>query len=392
MLLFKVIARSSAVPRHQSETTFNFLDRVAGDFWDDVRTLFEDWLARVPDTARGDLLGRLRASDRHFAAAFWELYLHEGFLRGGCEVEVHPKVLGPRPPDFLVTREDETFYVEAKAIFEAEKGSGAEARREILFESLNRLHSPNFFLSIECVSVGARPVASGSLRRELEAWLDSLDPEVETELLTRGRGARFSWKRDGWVLKFRPIPLGVDQRGKFDHRPVGSTGSGGARLVDDSGVLRKALGRKGAAYGQLDHPLMLAVSVERPLHDDDDSADALFGSTQITIDRRAPGSARSTRAPDGYWLGPSGWRHTEVPAVLIAQNIAPWLVTKIAPTLWLHPEGKPIQPLGLWRTAAVVIDQIEYTPGRISPSDHFDLSGMWPTGDPFPKRGRSTSR
>lgn len=371
-----------------SETRFTFLDRVAGGYWDQVRTLVEEWTGRFPAGARADLVGRLRSSDRHFTAAFWELYLHETLVRAGFDVVVHPVVDGsPRPPDFLVTRDGEAFYVEAKSVFEGELELGAEARRDRLYDSLNALRSPNFFLSVECYEIGPQAAPTRGLRRELEAWLDSLDPD-DPSLLDFGleHGEQYRWEADGWLLTFKPIPVQAKYRGRSDHRAIGMVGPGEARLIDDAGVLRGALRKKGSAYGDLPHPLVLAINIERAFHDDDDSLDALFGTNQVSFPINDPAAATATRATDGYWFDGSAWRHTNVVGVLIAQAIAPWLVAQVVPTLWLHPAGKLVNPLNVWRTARVDGDRMTYGQPSRDPSDYFGLDSGWPAGEPFPRR------
>ena len=51
--------------------------------------------------------------NRKFAAGFWELYLHELFLRLGYEVTCAAPVGGRRNIDFLLRQGSSSFYVEA---------------------------------------------------------------------------------------------------------------------------------------------------------------------------------------------------------------------------------------------------------------------------------------
>lgn len=387
MFVFDDRVRTDPSVSKHNEPKFAFLNRVSGDYWGQVRMLIEEWVGRFPAAARSDLVGRLQTSDRGFIAAFWELYLYETFVRGGFDVEVHPAVsTGSRVPDFLVSRGEEAFYVEAKCLFEGELDSGAEARRDRLYDSLNDLRSPNFFLSVECHEVGPQEISARQLRRELEEWLGRLDPDKASALaFDEDGGERLQWVAEGWLLEFRPIPVQAEYRGRPDHRPIGMVGPGEVRLIDDAGALRKALGKKGSAYGNLAYPLVLAINVERAFHDDEDSLSALFGTSQISFPRGDPAAARATRGSDGYWLGPNGWRRTNVAGVLVAQAVAPWLVAKVVPTLWLHPGASPLKPLLLWRTAWVDGDRVRYIDQPSDPADYFGLADPWPVGESFPK-------
>ena len=45
---------------------------------------------------------------------FWELYLHEAYLRSGYAVTIHPHLAGTgRHPDFLIEGQGTRFYLEA---------------------------------------------------------------------------------------------------------------------------------------------------------------------------------------------------------------------------------------------------------------------------------------
>lgn len=194
--------RTDPSPASHSENSAAFLNRVAGGYLDQIRGLVEDWASRVPDAGRRDIVARLRSSsDRQSGAAFWELYLHETFVRAGYAVELHPSVDGPRPPDFHVTRGAERFYVEATCLFGAATDGGAIARRQALYDAVERINSPNFFLSIDVEVIGSNAPATGQLRRDLERWLAGLDPDATDLVLGRERaGEYFLWEEQGWQI------------------------------------------------------------------------------------------------------------------------------------------------------------------------------------------------
>jgi hypothetical protein len=81
-VLFDATARSDATPARHDEERFAFLNRSASRYFGYVRELMEEWFSHVPAEAQADLRGALRADDRQSESAFWELYLHEAYLRG----------------------------------------------------------------------------------------------------------------------------------------------------------------------------------------------------------------------------------------------------------------------------------------------------------------------
>lgn len=52
---------------------------------------------------------------QHFGA-WWELYIHTFYRRLGYAVDVHPTMPNGTTPDFVVTRDGVSTYVECKAI------------------------------------------------------------------------------------------------------------------------------------------------------------------------------------------------------------------------------------------------------------------------------------
>jgi hypothetical protein len=385
--VFDAVARDEASYGRHNEPNAVFLIRVAGEYWDDVRDLIERWVDHYPIGARTDLVGRLRSPDnRHFGGAFWELYLHESFIRSDFDVQVHPVVSsGPRPPDFLVTRSHESFYVEATATFGKHAG-GKQARLHQVFDAINKIHSPNFFLSIDVHSIGDSALPTKRLRSALESWLASLDPDtIDSTSLLSESGQRFPWQESGWDLLFRPLPVRADARGR-GHHPLGMWGPGAAYRLGDSESIRDALKDKGSAYGALDRPLLVAINTSTGFNRDFETMNALYGSAQVQFDM-APSDrpAREVRGSDGYWGQPGGWSHRHVSGVLLGPNISVSIISTVSPTLWLHPSPVAAIPaLESWRTAELVVDRIEQSEPRRPVHETFGLPEGWPLSEPFP--------
>jgi len=71
-----------------AESSFDFLNRVAGDYWDQPRALVEEWAMNLKGD--GDYQQTRKAIrsgiDDQFRSALLELYLHEVFIRGGFDI------------------------------------------------------------------------------------------------------------------------------------------------------------------------------------------------------------------------------------------------------------------------------------------------------------------
>lgn len=393
MPVFDGLPRSDPSPRNQSESLSRFLTRVHTPYWASVRDLIEDWFSRLPEAAQADVRGRLRSRDDHqFHGAFWELYLHESLIRSGFEVDCHPELAGTsRRPDFLARRDGDAMYVEARTAFASSKGPGDKNRLNQALDALNRLESKDFFIWVEIGAQGDADLKVGPLRASLEAWLATLDAdEITQQLKTAGdidSVQSVDWNTDGWQLIVHPIPKAAGRR-RLDGKPaIGVHGPARAGGIDNVTPLKAALSDKGGAYGELDHPLVIAIRYASDISDDFDTVGALYGSSQIQI-QRGPNAMITTtevRAPDGYWYLGDHWAHLNVSGVLIARNLMPWGVATQTPELWHHPD--PDRPVAatpdLWRHAVAGRDGLD----RIGPArqawETFDLAQDWPGTEPF---------
>src|SRR6476646_9850541 len=179
--IFDEADRTDLRPAENSESTFEFLNRVGGDFWQHPRQLMQAWLDRVAgDQDYNDLRQRFRSrDDEQFRSAFLELYLHESLVRAGYTVTIHPEVQGTgRRPDFRAERDDLRFFIEAIAPGSTPAEKAAAQRRAVLFDTVNRLGDPNFMLCLDELEEGAPPPASARLRKDLRRWLGELDPDA----------------------------------------------------------------------------------------------------------------------------------------------------------------------------------------------------------------------
>jgi hypothetical protein len=107
--------RTDRAARSFNEPMCAFIDRSGDPFFAQVRHLMTGWLGHVPSEHVADLRRRLQSEDdAQFESAFWELYLHEAYLRSGYRLTIHPALAGTgHRPDFLIEGDDTRFYLEA---------------------------------------------------------------------------------------------------------------------------------------------------------------------------------------------------------------------------------------------------------------------------------------
>lgn len=322
-MLFDNIPRTGYAGRRPDEGQFNYLNTSARPEAERVRSAIQDWLQRVPVAHRGELRSRIRGSDKVFASATFELFLHELCLRQGWQVEIHPTLSnGQRKhPDFLVEAPNGKFYLEAVLASQlSDDQEAAEQRKNSVLRAIDDLPSPNFLLEIDPIGAPLTPVPAKRLKRELRQWLDSLDPvDIRERYENRGELPVFIFEHAGWQISFRPIPRKTGGQGR---QTIGLLG-GEVRTVEVIPAIRKAARRKGSKYGNLDLPLLVAINVAEDWADVTQERDALFGMLQLWVNPVA-GITNTRRLPDGVWHGPQGPTYTRMSGIWLFRHLDMW--------------------------------------------------------------------
>ena len=277
-LVFDGGVRTDAQPARHGESTYEFLNRVAGDYWQHPRALMQAWLDGITeDQDYNDLRQRFRSrDDDQFRSAFLELYVHECLVRAAYAVTIHPVVRGSsRRPDFRAERHGQVVFVEAIAPGTSAEAKAAAQRRAVLFDTVNRLSDPNFMLWLENLTEGSSPPASARLRKYLRIWLAALDPDSIPDM---ANAPTRRWEHDGWSVTFRAMPKRPAARGsRPNDRAIGVYGNGEASLIDDVPTIINALSTKHHAYGDLGAPFIIAVGTYIFDTDDWHSTNAMYG-------------------------------------------------------------------------------------------------------------------
>jgi hypothetical protein len=386
-LVFDDIIRTNAKVARHDEGRFEFLNRSASRYFTICRDLIEEWFTHVPAQHQPGLRGNLR-SEMHHRSAFWELYLHEAYRRSGYTVVIHPDVPGRSShPDFLLSRGNERFYLEAVTVGRSPAERAEEARLSQVHQLLAEMLIEDFSIELSTYAVGLRPLTTKAMRARMRAWIAALDADAITTDVEASPGAgfdtlpEFCWEDDGWSLIFHAIPLGEWARG-VPRPALGMMGPGEATIVDNITGLTRVLDSKRGKYGPLDAPLVVAVqsNTDVPTHDYE-VEQALFGVSS----RRPPETAKGEGHlfAEGLWIGRSGWRNAEIPQVISIYNLAPWSVCRSQARCWstLEP-GIDLPPQPGW--LAPMIIGAQPMPGPFDPmGPHFGLPADWPMpGDP----------
>jgi len=342
--LFDEGSRTGIGPKTESEPIFDYYNRSARPAVILLRKILESWFERFPGAEQKNLRERFRSPRKpNHLGAFFELYIHELFVRMGFELRAHPSVRSTSQPDFVACSQGENkFYIEATtAGLPSETEQGQNARMGIVYDAINSIESPNFFLELEIIGAPNTPPPTRELRRGLTEWLASLNPDHIAHLYSDNRQSdvpTLDWNHDGWNLLFRPRPKSLQLRGRPGVRPIGIRMPEGGWL-NTGFEIRRAIETKWKKYGELERPLIVAVNYIGFHCDDTDVMDALYGQESVVVTFTHGGgyTERNQRKPNGVWWGKNGPRKNGVSGVLIANQLGPWSMASETPELFHNP-------------------------------------------------------
>lgn len=390
MPVYDTVVRTDGAPATHLENSFEFHNRVAGEYWQQVRELVQAWLDRVDDEeAYKDLRGRLRERNPANWSAFFELYLHEMFRRAGYELVIHPRgTRGSRRPDFLIEGHGERFYLEAMMPGQSNAAVRRSQHRAAFLDTIQTCTNTDFWLSLDDLVIGEQPARGRLARASIDRWLGSL------ELKTRPRGSArvgtYVWTDRDWSATFSAIPRTERLRGDSRIRPLGIFADGEAGFVDEAPTLRRLVEKKAHAYPDLRYPLVLAIGTYIWDPDRWHAANAFYGHEVFAVPPNGATEATALgRAHDGLF----GPRHRlagrGVSAVLHVNQLQPSHCHQAEVTLWPHPDWPDQAPGFAHRIPAAVARSVDgaldVLPPPVAAAEHFALPDPWPAGEAFPR-------
>ncbi|MGO9119175.1 MAG: hypothetical protein ACLQPD_16405 [Desulfomonilaceae bacterium] len=329
MMLFSDITRTAVDSKSDEESHYSYLNRIAWIEASTIRGVLQDWFSRYPTSEKKRFLSRFCTDDDiSFLSSFFELYLHELLLRLNYTVELETLSSSGKRPDFLVRSADgNEFFMEAVlATGMSDEEIAAEKRKNIVYGSLEKIESPDFFICMNISGNPTEPPSGKKLRKKISLWLESLNYEdLLAKLINEGKSAmpKLGYSEKGWNIEFYVLPK-QSARGKTGIRPVGLKFFG-FRFRDTRTAIRDAITRKATRYGELGNPYVVAVnSLQWPI-DQIAIMEALFGKEVWSVPRTGfEGEPEMRRRPDGAWTCEKGPQNTRVSAVLLGVSIHPW--------------------------------------------------------------------
>ena len=333
MKLFDEVERIDQRPAYLTEPAYDYLNHSGREEFTQIREILEDWFSHYPASHKRELCGRFRSQETHnHYSAFFELFLHELLRKMNCEVNPHPDVGNKtdRKPDFHVkSAKGCEFYLEAVlAADESDEQSRVKEIKNSVYDDLNTMSSPDFFINIEESGCPNTKPSSEEIIAFLQEKLKKINYVKMVEIYdSKGFEGmpRWRYKHEDWIIDFFPVPK-RQTRSKLGVRTIGSRFPKYATLVDDITRPRRNIVLKGERYGELGLPYVVAVNALSSSIDQTDTLNALFGSEVFEVGRSSAGlveTIKMKRLTNGALVNASGSRLEGVSAVLIAKCFLP---------------------------------------------------------------------
>ena len=387
--LFSSYDRTDHAPAWSSDNQYSFLDRSARPAAAAVRHLLDRWTSELSPEERRRLISRLRSE---FDSTFHELWLQQILRALFDDVHAHPRLPHTsRTPDFAVTRGGRVAcYIEAKVFTElAQKEAAEDAMYGVLFDAINRMDMPEFFVSLRDLrnDSGKQP-SSNRLTKFIRECAETVDSRQARRRIEAGEslGDDLSWNYDDPLAGFRCrvhlFPC-ADSAVGGGHRPIASGRSKG-RWGNSATNIRASLEEKAKRYDRklLAAPYLIALNSMSPWDSPSDYADALYGDVEdkmiVNVETGDLLRREVIRRRNGLWISENGPQYREVSAILYSRAF-PWNLGNAPLVLYINPWAlQPLpQQLLIFPRAELVERELTMSSGATT-GELLNLDVAWP--------------
>lgn len=293
-----------------SESPYDFYDRSAIPEMSEVRDRLNVWFKNYPSAEKLELRNRFKKS---FSSAFYELFLHELFLRQGFRIICHPKLEHTnRRPDFLISKGDFEYYVEAKvATGKTEAEIGLARKLNQLFDNINKIEPSGFALWIKKIEFKSSRQPSARL---IIAWI-----KEQIEIAKYGtKGMKTcQYEHEDVAMEIRLWPL-LEKHKDEQERVIGAYPTY-VKVGGEENKIKAAIKEKVNRYGKLDKPYIVCINAISINGDEKfDIENTLWGSLALSFSVDGK-KEKWVRSPDGIFWDGKKFRHQQLSGVFIAK-------------------------------------------------------------------------
>ena len=325
--LFELTSEVINGPSNNNENPYNYYNKSNREDIKTIKLVLEKWFQEYPISERKELKNRFK---KDMDSAFFELFLFVLFKRQGFEVLIHPQLNKTnKRPDFLVSKDGEQIYVEAKISYDkSEEETSFERRKSEFYDNLNKIRIKGYLLRIVELEFKTKKQPSvKELIKIVEEKTHSLSYESvleEFKQLGFDGGPRIEYNNDDLNIIIQPMPMKESKKNKISKNPIGmfpfETYWGGGEIAIRNSILKKA-----KRYGNLDLPYLICINaLGKKTNSEIDINNVIWGSLQYTFsDHNSIDNGKMMRKEDGIFYNKGKSR---------LENVSGVFVTKVYPS------------------------------------------------------------
>lgn len=341
-MIFKRIKRNNSEYPGYKEPIFDCINRSSSKEAADIRKAINKWFSFYPKNEKPEFLSRIQTNeDQEFLSAFSELYIYNLCRLLGFKIKVHPKLdnNSEKKPDFLLSYRNEEVIVESVL---ANEMSYQEKRAEkiinVLLDSIDKIKSNNYLLSIDLDGTPTKNINSKTLVMELQKWLNSLNHnEVNSNYINPNHHQIYrEFLLEGLNIEVSAIPKPTN----YDNNK-GIVGVISPEVVwnNTAHFIGRAVDRKATRYGKLNKPYILVINIQSVFCGTYNITEALFGTKKSDNNFNCNETFFPIMERDNVGkLSPK--KNTRLSGVMILNNLQPWNYQVEKPVLYLNPWAK----------------------------------------------------
>lgn len=337
--LFDSFERTCLEFAKHNYNTYEYYNNSARADMSKVRDTLERWFYNYPEEEKKELKSRFK---KDFDSSFYELFLYELFCKLGYNITIHPDLASsPKKPDFLISKNNLEFYVEAKVVKSKTMEQEAfERKRNELYDNLNKLNTKDFLLNIEhlCFLTQKQP-STKRMIKYIEEELKRIDPDILSEELEKNGIENFpkiEYKNRDVHIIVSPIPVSLSAREEkvlpIGIYPAEAFWGGGEES------LKNSIEKKAKRYGKLDKPFIICLnSLDIRTSGKIDVDNAIWGTLALSWSTNPESKDEKwIRQLDGVFCDEKGARLKNLTGVLVSK-VYPHNVPVANYWLYEHP-------------------------------------------------------
>lgn len=326
MKLFDEHKRTITDPAKNNNNTYDYLNTSSRNEMTIIREKLEEWFKKYPTAEKFEIKRRLKSTNQ-FNSVFFEMYLHDLFLKMKFNVESHPSIKDSgSKPDLLLVKNNNILYVEAKVDYNStEKRRREQNFKNRLLDNINNIKNEQYKIILEKIEILSENQPS---IKKFKKHLENQFSELEyNDLKNRTQNGLVLLKSRCYLdsdlrIKYKIYAIDETYNGQ---RLIGIDASSNVEIIDSKSSLRSSLDKKRKKYEGMNAPFIIAINSLDIFLESCDINSLLFGSNHYEYfihEKNESNLILKEHLDNGFFSSKDINQNSNVSAVLIYKNVS----------------------------------------------------------------------